>query len=238
MATAIFPAAKIFTTAAKEFSQRWACPFLQRKTRRRDLLAKGFVMPSTVRPGDKTTRSCRCRRDPPLALGGGCPIPTSSRTAQGRRSCTVEPSPSASSPFLSCECEQLSSNLGGDVVARQMSALPDALPFSGLWPAALDTSIDVFLSFCCEARRQSRRFVGLGPEWAGRPKYLPLSLSARLHGSLSLAHLLSYDCGRLQNGDAFRWLVKRCLPDHLHGSLSARLHAFTIIVGAPVALSP
>ena len=162
----------------------------------------------------------------------------SSRTAQGRRSCTVEPSPSASSPFLSCECEQLSSNLGGDVVAPQISALPVALSLSGLSSAALDTAIDACLSFCCDARRQSRCFVGLGPEWAGRPKYLPLSLSARLQGSLSLAHLLRYDCGRLQEGNAFRWVVKRCLPDHLPGSLSARLHAFTIIVGAPVALSP
>jgi hypothetical protein len=53
----------------------------------------------------------------------------------------------------------------------------------------------------------AKAFVGVGSEWASRPRYLPLSLCARSDGSLLSAHFSHYHCERLQIGGAFVRLV-------------------------------
>lgn len=53
----------------------------------------------------------------------------------------------------------------------------------------------------------AKAFVGVGPEWASRPRHLPLSLCARSDGSLLSVHFSRYHCERLQIGDAIVRLV-------------------------------
>jgi hypothetical protein len=83
----------------------------------------------------------------------------------------------------------------------------------------------------------AKAFVGMEVEWAGRPKYLPLSLSARLRGLLLSVHLSHYHCKRLQTGDAFDRLVMAALSTWPLDLVIVGAIAWLSIVDAPVTLS-
>jgi hypothetical protein len=74
------------------------------RTLKRGLLAKAFVMPSTRTTRQARSRSCRCRRDPSLALGVGSPGRPKIRKAE--MAVHVESSPLVLSLFFSCFCNR------------------------------------------------------------------------------------------------------------------------------------